>query len=238
MPAPTAVFTDLGTLDYHKALDLQHKLVQGKIDGTITEDWILLVEHPSVFTLGRRGGLENLLKSQDFLNQRDIAIVQTQRGGNITYHGPGQIVVYPVFMLEHHHIGIKEFVYRLEEIMKQTAADSGITTDRNSKNPGLWAECCKLGSVGLTVTHGVTMHGFALNITVDLEPFSWINPCGLNDVGVTSIQNELLRQGQDNPISMETIKTNIVSHFLDLFKLGNIQCFHNAAGQDEAAFKI
>lgn len=216
----TAVFTDLGLLDYQKALDLQKQLVQGKVDGTIIEDHILLVEHPSVFTLGRRGGMENLIKDESFLKQKKISIIQTRRGGNITYHGPGQIVVYPVFDLRRHSIGVKDFVYKLEEIMKQTCLDVGITTNRDIKNNGLWLRNAKIGSVGLAIVHDISMHGFALNIALDLEPFSWINPCGLNDVAVTSIQNEFIKQGWNiQDLSKVNIKKSIANHFSTLFNL-------------------
>ncbi|MFH2058052.1 MAG: lipoyl(octanoyl) transferase LipB [Pseudomonadota bacterium] len=219
-PLQPAILTDLGRLDYQKALDLQKKLVQGKIDGTIKEDHILLVEHPSVFTLGRRGGMENLIKDLDFLNQKKISIIQTQRGGNITYHGPGQVVVYPVFDLKRFSIGVKDFVCKLEEIMKQTCLDVGITTNRDIKNNGLWLRNAKIGSVGLAIIHDISMHGFALNITVDLKPFSWINPCGLNDICVTSIQNEYKKQGWNTQnLSMENIKKSIATHFSTLFNL-------------------
>lgn len=219
-PIQTAVFTDLGLLDYQKTLDLQKQLVQSKINKTIKEDHILLVEHPSVFTLGRRGGLENMIKDPDFLKQKGISIVQTQRGGNITYHGPGQAVVYPIFDLERHNLGIKDFVFKLEEVMIQTNLDAGISTKRNTKNHGIWISQAKIGSVGLAIKHGISMHGFALNITLDLEPFSWINPCGLNDVSVTSIQNEYINHNLDiQNLSMVTIQKSIINHFSTIFNL-------------------
>lgn len=222
-PIQTAVFTDLGLLDYQKALDLQKQLVQGKIDKTIKEDQILMVEHPSVFTLGKHGGLENMIKDKEFLIKKKICTVQTKRGGNITYHGPGQIVVYPIFNIQRYNMGIKDFVYKLEQVMKQTTSDLGISTNRNKKNHGLWIKNAKIGNVGLSIQHGISMHGFALNITLDLEPFSWINPCGLNDVSVTSILNEFIERGWNiQEISMANIKKSILTHFSTIFNLKHI----------------
>ncbi|CCK80259.1 lipoyl(octanoyl) transferase LipB [Desulfobacula toluolica] len=187
----SAVFTDLGLMDYNRALDLQIKTLESKVDNHLIEDRIFFVEHPCVFTLGKRGGEENLTVSRKFLTLKNIDVVQTDRGGNITYHGPGQAVMYPVIDLEKNKIGVKDFVHGLEEIMKLTAMEFNIAADRNPRNHGIWVGNSKIGSVGLSVKKGICFHGLAMNINTDLEPFSWINPCGLTNVSMTSIKKEM-----------------------------------------------
>ncbi|MEN8211936.1 MAG: lipoyl(octanoyl) transferase LipB [Thermodesulfobacteriota bacterium] len=211
-----AMFRDLGILEYKKALDLQTKTLQAKIDQTIDEDYIFFVEHPSVFTLGKRGGRENLIVSQKILSEQNIDIIQTNRGGNITYHCPGQAVMYPVIDLEKNKIGVKDFVYGLEEIMKLTANDYDISAGRNKKNHGIWVGNSKIGSVGISVKKGISMHGIALNINPDLEPFSWINPCGLSDISITSFEKEtdqFKSVGNNYDFSMDRIKNSFIKHF-------------------------
>ena len=134
---------DLNLIDYLEAFEIQKKYVAGKINGLIAQDIILLLEHPSVFTLGKRGGRENLVVSETFLESRNIAIVQTERGGNITYHGPGQLVLYPVIDLGKQRIGVSDFVHMLEEIMIKTASDFGVIAERNPLNHGIWVENSK-----------------------------------------------------------------------------------------------
>ena len=140
----SCVFIDLNILEYKRALDLQIQTLTAKIDKDLVEDQIFLVEHPSVFTLGKRGGEENLSVSKEFLNAKGIDVVQTDRGGNITYHGPGQAVMYPIVDLEKNKIGVKDFVHGLEEIMKRTAADFGIDADRDERNHGIWVKNSKM----------------------------------------------------------------------------------------------
>ncbi len=210
----SAVFIDLGLMEYKGALDLQIKTLEAKINRAISEDHIFFVEHPPVFTLGKRGGEENLCVSKEFLKFKGINIVQTDRGGNITFHGPGQAVLYPIIDLEEKRIKVKDFVFDLEEIMKRTAQDFGIDTDRNHLNHGLWAGNSKIGSVGISIKKGVSFHGLAMNINLDLEPFSWINPCGLADISMTSIKNEIQKAGNDpSGLSMKQVKASFKKHF-------------------------
>jgi len=219
----SAVFMDLGLLEYNRALDLQVQIVQSKIDRTILKDRILFVEHPCVFTLGKRGGKENLGVSKKFLDLKNIDVIQTNRGGNITYHCPGQAVMYPIVDLEKNKIGVKDFVHGLEEIMKLTAMDFNIDADRNSKNHGMWVNNSKIGSVGISIKRGISFHGLAMNINPDLEPFSWINPCGLTDISITSIEKGLKKNTANNldlsdyPVSMERIKHAFINHFSSVF---------------------
>jgi len=209
-----AVFMDLGIMEYKRALELQIKTLALKINQTLSKDRIFFVEHPPVFTLGKRGGEENLTVSREFLNTRGIDLVQTDRGGNITYHGPGQAVLYPIVDLEAKRMGVKDFVWGLEEIMKQTALDFNIKADRNSLNHGLWVGNAKIGSVGLSIKKGISFHGLAMNISLDLEPFSWINPCGLSQISVTSVQNERQKTGNDSAgPAMNQVKASFKKHF-------------------------
>jgi len=214
----SAVFIDLGLLEYKRALDLQIKTLKSKIDQTILEDRIFFVEHPSVFTLGKRGGEENLGVSKKFLNSKQINIVKTDRGGNITYHGPGQAVMYPIVDLEKNKIGVKDFVHGLEEIMKRTAMDFNINADRNQRNHGIWVKDSKIGSLGISIKKGISFHGLAMNINPDLEPFSWINPCGLTNVSMTSVEKEIKKSNMNNyDISMDRIKHAFIKHFSTVF---------------------
>jgi len=222
-PKRSAVFMDLGLLEYKRALDQQIQTLQSKIDQPLLEDRILFVEHPSVFTLGKRGGEENLGVSKKFLNSKKIDLVQTNRGGDITYHGPGQAVLYPIVDLEKNKIGVKDFVHGLEEIMKRTAMDFNIDADRNPKNHGMWVKNSKIGSVGISIRRGISFHGLAMNINPDLEPFSWINPCGLTDISITSIEKEIKKNNADNSdlsdydISTNQIKKAFINHFSSVF---------------------
>ena len=185
---------NLGLLDYQAAWSLQQKLVAARVDKTISRDMILFLEHPSVFTLGRRGGLDNLLVTEAFLKDSGIPVVQVERGGVITYHGPGQIVAYPIINLHARRIGVKEFVSAMEEAMLQTAGKWGIPAERNPINSGIWVGSQKMGSIGIALRKGVSFHGLALNVNLDLTPFSWIQPCGLQGVSMTSMKKELDRE--------------------------------------------
>ncbi|MBC8440275.1 MAG: lipoyl synthase [Deltaproteobacteria bacterium] len=218
----SCVFIDLNTLEYTKALNLQIQALNAKTGNGLVKDQIFFVEHPSVFTLGKRGGEENLSVSKEFLKAKGIDVVQTDRGGNITYHGPGQAVMYPIVDLEKNKIGVKEFVHGLEEIMKRTAADFGIDADRDERNHGIWVKNSKIGSVGISIKKGISFHGLAMNINTDLEPFSWINPCGLANISITSIKNEMAKSesgsgSKDYTISMDQIKTAFIKHFSSVF---------------------
>jgi len=188
---------DLGLIDYQEAWALQQNLVAARIAKTINHDIMLFLQHPAVFTLGRRGGLDNLLVSESFLQDAGVPVLQVERGGFITYHGPGQIVVYPIMNLHARRIGVKDFVAAMEEAMLQTAGKWDITAERNSMNSGIWAGGRKMGSIGIALRKGVSFHGLALNVNLDLTPFSWIQPCGLQGVGMTSMQQE---SGQKLPM--------------------------------------
>ena len=220
-PQPDHCFSvDLGTMDYNEAWKLQSELVTAKVSNWIDKDIILFLEHPAVFTLGRRGGRDYLLVKESFLEQSGIPVVQVERGGYITFHGPGQLVVYTIIDLEARRLGVTDFVAALEEIMLQTVRTWGLTAQRNSKNPGIWLSRRKMGSIGIALRKGISFHGLALNVNVDLTPFSWIQPCGLKGVAMTSVKQEL---GRETPMRLvrQTVKKNFQSVLgLDLDSIG------------------
>lgn len=181
---------DLGLLDYAHAWRLQHACVEQRRRGLWNHDVFFLVEHPSVFTCGRRGGAEHLCVPPKILDAQGIPLLSVERGGSITYHAPGQLVAYPIVHL--HSAGWKAvaWVTALEEVMIQTARRFGVEAARDPRNRGVWVRGKKLGSIGIAVRSGISFHGLALNVINDLEPFGWIHPCGLADVAVTSLALE------------------------------------------------
>jgi len=203
---------ELPLMEYQAALELQRNLVCARQTGILENDLVLLLEHPSVFTLGQRGGIKNLKVSKTFLERLNIPIVQVERGGDITFHGPGQLVVYPIIDLTKAGLKVLDYVAGLEEIMLRTASDWGICAKRNSANRGIWVEKKKLGSLGISVKRGVSFHGFALNVNLSLKPFKWINPCGLRSVDVTSMEKELSQN-----ISIRQVREVVMHHFESVF---------------------
>ena len=198
----------LGLIEYRQAWKLQSEIVTAKVNGSTQKDIIFFLEHPAVFTLGRRGGRDYLQVGEAFLERAGIPMIQAERGGYITYHGPGQLVVYPIIDLEARRLGVKEFVAALEEIMLLTVSSWGLQAQRNSANAGIWRGNHKMGSIGIALRKGVSFHGLALNINVDLTPFSWIQPCGLAGVSMTSVKQELGKE-----IPMHTAEQELKKHF-------------------------
>ncbi|MCJ7812576.1 lipoyl(octanoyl) transferase LipB [bacterium] len=205
-------FCDLSEIEYREALHLQHDIVRGINNGKIDHNVLLFLEHPPVFTLGKNGGRENLTVSESFLKEKKIQIVQIERGGNITYHGPGQLVAYPIIHLNTMALAVTDYVERLEEVMIRTAADFGIEAERNEKNRGIWISHKKLGSIGIAIRRGVSFHGLAMNINNSLIPFCWINPCGLDGVSMTSLKKETGKE-----INMTQARESMKKHFSIVF---------------------
>jgi len=203
---------DLPITDYTRALHLQRRIVAAKKAGRLEEDVALVLEHPPVFTLGRNGGRENLIVSEEFLERRSIQVVQIERGGNITFHGPGQLVIYPILGLNRAGLGVRAYVGGLEEAMVRTAADWGLQSAGDEANRGVWIDGKKLGSIGVAVTRGVSFHGLAFNVNLSLEPFSWINPCGIRNCRMTSLMAELSRK-----IPMDGVREAMTGHLADIF---------------------
>ena len=203
---------DLPLLDYADAWQLQTRVVKARKSASIDSDILFLLEHPPVFTLGRRGGLDNLTVPESFLEKSGIPVFHVERGGNITFHGPGQLVGYPIVDLHATRLGVTDFVGRLEEVMIGTAAQFGVAARRDPRNRGVWVGNNKLGSIGIAIRRGIAYHGFAFNVNVSLEPFSWINPCGLIGIGVTSLESELSRSVPLSDVRM-ALKSNVESVF-------------------------
>jgi lipoate-protein ligase B len=197
---------------YAEAWDLQARLVEARVSGSLPNDVVLVLEHPAVFTLGKRGGRENLLVPEETLARQGIPIVQVERGGNITYHAPGQLVLYPIIHLERAGIKVVDMVDRLENVMIRTCAEWGIQAGRNPLNRGVWVGLKKIGAIGIAVRRGVSFHGMALNVNIDLTPFGWIQPCGLEGIGVTSMRTEA---GQD--FSMAEVRRALTQHMQTVF---------------------
>jgi len=214
-PQPeTCYAVDLGMMEYNEAWKLQNDIVSARVKGIIDRDIILFLEHPTVFTLGRRGGLDHLLVSEEFLKTSGIPIVHVERGGNITFHGPGQLVVYPIVNLKARGIGVVDFVAALEDVMLATVRTWGIAAERNPANRGIWVGNDKMGSIGLAIRKGTSFHGLALNVNVDLTPFSWIQPCGLQGVCMTSMQQELGKE-----MSMDDVCAAVKKQFESVLNL-------------------
>ncbi len=204
---------DLGKMDYKYAHQFQVECVQWRLLDKGRPDIFLVTEHPPVFTLGSRGGRENLTVGEDFIKSRGVDIIQTERGGDITYHGPGQVVVYPIVRLHEAKLSVRAYVDMLEEVMISCAADFGVKTGRDQRNRGVWVGNNKIGSIGIRVRHGVTFHGLALNVTLDFEHFSWIQPCGLSGIGVTSLERE-----SGKSIDFSEVKRDIIFRLGKIFK--------------------
>jgi lipoate-protein ligase B len=205
---------DLPVIGYREAWKLQSHLVAARKDKTIDNNAILLLEHPPVFTLGRRGGLNNLTVSGGFLEKAGIPVIRVERGGDITFHGPGQLVVYPIIDLMAARLRVVDYVENLEEVMIRTALDWGIEAERNPINRGVWVGNNKLGSIGIAMRRGICFHGLAFNVNPSLRPFGWMNPCGLEGVGVTSMEQELSRK-----VSMNQTRKAVKRHLEAVFSI-------------------
>jgi lipoate-protein ligase B len=203
---------DFDRIGYREAWELQANLIMARKERSLQNDIVLFLEHPAVFTLGRRGGRECMLVSEEFLENVGVEVIQVERGGNITFHGPGQLVVYPIVDLQTARIKVVDFVSGLEEVMLRTAENWGIAAERNPANRGIWVGPNKMGSIGIAVRRGISFHGLALNVHTDLTPFSWIQPCGLQDVGMITMQQETAHK-----LSMPQVRAVLKKQFETVF---------------------
>ena len=199
---------------YEKVYDLQRAAVAARISGRLAAELVILVEHPSVFTLGRRGGLKNLTVDPAFVAHKGIRTLPTERGGSITYHGPGQLLAYPIFNISAARISVVDYVAALETAMVRTAGHWGVAAKGNPAIRGAWVGRRKLGSIGITVRQGVAFHGLALNVNTDLTPFAWIDPCGIKDCEITSLAREVGRK-----VSMHQARDQMQRHLIGLLDL-------------------
>ena len=223
------VLHDLGLLDYQKAVEYQTKIFNKIIDQKlknrksvnkeITQNHLIFVEHPNVYTLGKSGDINNLLLSKEDLEKKEIQFFNTNRGGDITCHGPGQIVCYPILDLDNFFSDIHKYLRFLEEVVIQTLNEFGIKSERSSDETGVWIEpkqisARKICAMGVKASRWVTMHGFALNINTDLSYFNYIVPCGIKGKKVTSLSKELNKQ-----VDPEIVKASLLKYFSEIFEV-------------------
>ena len=221
------VLHDLGLLDYQKAVEYQTKIFNKIIDQKlknrnsvnkeITQNHLIFVEHPNVYTLGKSGDINNLLLSKEDLEKKEIQFFNTNRGGDITCHGPGQIVCYPILDLDNFFSDIHKYLRYLEEVVIQTLNEFGIKSERSPDETGVWIEpkqisARKICAMGVKASRWVTMHGFALNVDNDLSYFENIIPCGISNKSVTSITNEI-----SNQVDKYDVKEKIIKNFENIF---------------------
>jgi lipoyl(octanoyl) transferase len=230
------LYQDIGVRDYKDTWDLQERIFRKLIDNKLhihqsnsreekpDSGTLIFVEHPHVYTLGKSGSENNLLIDHIQLQAKDAKFYKTDRGGDITYHGPGQIVGYPIFDLEKIKISLKEYIYRLEEAMISTISGFGISGSRLEGATGVWLDsdmkgkARKICAIGVRASKYITMHGFAFNVNTDLTYFNYINPCGFTDKGVTSLEMEL-GEKQD----FEDVKLVVKNNLQKIFDLNWIK---------------
>lgn len=202
----------LHLVTYENGMKLQQKLVEMRQRDEI-EDQLLLLEHPPVITLGRGGKIENLLASEQLLQAHGVRFFETTRGGDITYHGPGQIVGYPILHLGEGNRDVRKYVWKLEEALIRTVAHYGITAERVEGKRGIWVGSNKIAAIGVRIARWVTSHGWALNVSTNLDHFRLITPCGLHGTGVTSIERETGRA-----IPLDEVREVLAGHFAEIFE--------------------
>jgi len=203
----------LGVIPYEPALKQQQILVQARAEGKIP-DVLLLLQHPPVFTTGRFRGEEDIAVSADVLTQEGIAVIHSSRGGSITYHGPGQLIGYPILNLKENGLGVREYIEKLEAVIIKTLLELGIRSHRAADYPGVWVDGEKICSLGIHVSRYITMHGFALNVNTNLRHFEYIEPCGIKGVVMTSISKLL-----GYPVEVETVIGSVLHSFSETFGL-------------------
>jgi lipoyl(octanoyl) transferase len=204
-------YCDLGLIDYKQAWDLQKNIFNARVHSQ-TNDTLLLLEHPHTYTLGKVADKENLISSEKQLKELGVSVYEIDRGGDITYHGPGQIVGYPIINLKEWKEDTHEYLRALEEVLILTCGEFGLQTERNSKYTGVWLGNRKIAAIGVKISRWVTMHGFAFNVNTDLSYFGGIIPCGIRDKDVTSLKRELGRE-----VDMAETKQIIVRNFEKVF---------------------
>jgi lipoate-protein ligase B len=181
----------LGTMAYAEALELQRQVARARIDGSLEQDALLLVEHPPVVTLGRSAKERHLLASPEQLAARGVELFEVERGGDVTFHGPGQLVGYPIIDLKRHRQDLHWYLRQVEEALIVALAEVGISAERNRGYTGVWTSGRKIASIGVHARDWVTWHGFALNVSTDLRYFELMVPCGIQSVTMTSIDREV-----------------------------------------------
>ena len=204
--------TYLGITPYQSALKLQQRLVRSRTEGSIP-DLLLLLQHPAVLTIGRFRGQEDIIVPLERLAEEGIEVFHTNRGGGITYHGPGQLVGYPILNLRENHLGVRQYIWKLEEVIIRTLADFGVGGQRVSGRRGAWVGEEKVCALGLRISGQVSWHGFALNVNTDLKYFTYIIPCGITGVSITSLSKLL-----GHALEIGEVQKNLLRHFSRVFR--------------------
>ncbi len=204
---------ELGLEEYDTALRLQHSLNAARRQGIIP-DTVIFLEHHPCFTVGRKGGFEHILADDEQLNQQGIAVYETDRGGDVTYHGPGQLICYPIIDLNDYGCDVHAYARRLEEVIIRTLKHYGITAGRKPGYPGVWVGSAKIAQEGIGVQNWVTMHGVSLNVCPKMQHFSLIIPCGIPNYGVTSMEQLL-----DHPVDIAAVRQEMRRQFSEVFDL-------------------
>ena len=205
----------LGRVAYEEALELQRHIARDRISGALPQDVLLLVEHPPVVTLGRASKGKHLTASPEFLRSKGVELFEVERGGDVTFHGPGQLVGYPIVDLKRHRLDLHWYLRRIEEALINMLAEYDIVGERNPSFTGVWTRGRKIASIGVHARDWVTWHGFALNVTTDLSYFDLMVPCGIDGVVMTSIAREL---GTDD-ISAQDVIERVSASFASAFDL-------------------
>ena len=202
-------------MPYAEALELQRSIARDRISGAISQDVLLLMEHPPVITLGRSSKEKNLTASPEFLQSRGVELFEVERGGDVTFHGPGQLVGYPIIDLKRHRQDLHWYLRSIEKALIDSLADYGIRGERNTAYTGVWTHGKKIASIGVHARDWVTWHGFALNVTTELSYFNLIVPCGIDGVVMTSIAREL---GVEE-VSAHDVSERVTAKFAEAFDL-------------------
>ncbi len=209
-------YCDLSFIDYKEAWDLQRETFELRYRNKISDVFYLL-EHPHTYTLGKTAEQEHLVSSKKYLDENKISVYNIDRGGDITYHGPGQIVGYPIINLTEWKQDTHKYLRALEEVIIRVCAHYGLSGTRDPKYTGVWIENRKIAAIGIKVSRWITMHGFAFNVNTNLSLFKGIIPCGIFDKEVTSLQKEVGRQ-----IDISEVKNLLVENFKEVFEYGEI----------------
>lgn len=210
-------YCDIGLIDYKEAWDLQKQVLELRSAGKIT-DILFLLEHPHTYTLGKTADKKNLVGPESYLSENSISVYEIDRGGDITYHGPGQIVGYPIISLTDWKQDTHKYLRAIEEVIIKTCAHYGISGSRVQKYTGVWINDRKIAAIGIKVSRWFTMHGFAFNINTDLDLFTGIIPCGIADKEVTSLSKETGRE-----IDIKEVKEILTKNFMGVFEYTNVR---------------
>lgn len=205
------VVIDNGLVEYNAAWNIQRDVFSKRTQGA-ADDHLLFFEHPNTYTLGKTADKSNLIGSEDFLKEYGFSVIDIDRGGDITYHGPGQIVGYPIISLSEWHQDAHLYLRSLEEVLIRVCEEYGLSAGRKEKYTGVWIGERKIAAIGIKISRWVTMHGFAFNVNTNLDLFNGIIPCGIKDKDVTSLAREL-----KNEADMRSVKELILKHFADVF---------------------